>query len=178
MFWATIRISTTPAPGDCGDATGGLLGDEPGAAGQQPSGDDLGRLAGAQLVAGQHARRRHFALGRVAIGHDRADRAHIAFDRDPPGYAADLGHFHDQQHAIDEGTALAAKVLGHGDAGEPALFQRRHIVPRILFAAVDIGRARRNDALGQLAGAGLKGALVVAQNEHSVGFSRVGMATL
>ena len=116
-----------------------------------------------RLIAAQHHLGRYLALVVVAIFHHRADRAHIAFHGDPPGDAAYLGHFHDQQHRIEKRAALTAKFLRNGHADEPGVAQRRDVLPRILLAAVDFRGARRDDGFSEFPGACLEVTLFIGQ---------------
>ena len=135
-----------------------------------------GRAAGVRLgdanrrfVAGQHIVGGQPLLRVAAIGHDGGDTAHIAFDGDASGDTTDLGHFLDHQNGVQPAGALPAPFGWDGHAHEAGLGQGGDIVPRVLFAAVDLGGTRLDHILGQLGGARFQRFLVRRQIElHGV----------
>ena len=118
-----------------------------------------------RLVAGQH-RLGPLALLRVAaVGHHRGQRAEIGFDRDPPGHRADPRHLLDHQRRVEDAETGSAVLGRDRHAHETGLGERRHVVPRVFAAVVDLGRARDEAGLGQRAGAGAQLPLAVAEVE-------------
>ena len=114
------------------------------------AGAGLGDADG-RLVAGQHQARGQLFLRLGAVFDDRADGSHVALDDDTAGDAADLGHFLDHQHRVQVIQPRAAIGFGNGHAHEALLGQRPDVVPGVFFCSVNIGGARRDLLLRQLA---------------------------
>ena len=132
--------------------------------GRRAAGVRLGD-ADRRLVAVQHQAGRQLLLVLAAIGHDRADRAHIGLDGDPARRAAHLRHLLDDEHGVEIAAPSAAIGFGNRHAEEAGVGHVADVVPRIGFGPVDLGGAVGEDAFGEFAGAGLKSALVAGKRE-------------
>ena len=133
----------------------------------------VGGAAGARLgdangglVAVQHQAGGQVFLFVGAVGHDRADGAHVALDDDSARDPADLGHFLDHQHNIQVAEPQASHVLGDGHAHESAQGQRADVVPGVFLASVDFGGAGPDYFLGQLPGGVTQVLLAFRESEH------------
>ena len=74
-----------------------------------------------------------------AVFHDGDDRAHVAFHRDAPGDAADLGHLLDHQYGIENVRPCPPSSLGTVMPMNPASFSAAHCP----MDTVRCGRPRR-----------------------------------
>ncbi len=106
------------------------------------------------LVAGQDGLGGQAPLRVRAVRQDRAQRAHVGLHHDAGGGGAGLGDLGDDAHRLQRRAPLPAQLARDGHAQQAGLAQRADVVPGIGLGAVDLRRARRQDLLGQPAGAG------------------------
>ena len=107
--------------------------------------------------------RRQSPLIGVAIGEDRADRAHIPLNHDAARNTASGGHFLDHQNGVEIGSAQSAFGFWRRHAHEARLGQRLDHGPGVVFRPVGIRSLRSYDFRRQRAGAHLQVSLIVRE---------------